>query len=160
MLVEPPEPQLEGRVRLADDIETKAEVDHRVALDQSPDGGGIDPMDAGQDLTALAGQRGSGSPEFVVAQDPAGDRLALDELDDHPGGTNSHVRTAAGTVPGGHDGRHRDRGRRGHRRPEQGDLGGHTGPPGPPGLLALEDQRPVGGEERPGLTRGPTREPA
>ena len=149
-------PELERGTHLAQGIEQGQGIAQRVGPGQAVDAVGVDGMDGGQGAPALCGERAAGGRPLAVAQDLAGDGLAVEPLDHQPGRADVVV-LAQGDDPG-----HRDAA--GAGRLEQVALGpalalGRAAAP-----LDLEDERPpaVGHLEleRAGHPRGAPREPA
>ena len=88
VLGEPAQRQLEDRVRRAEPVDEGAVLRHllerteEVERGEGVEGGGVD---AGELLAALFGEAGAGVRVLVVAQDAAGDGLALDAVHDEAG---------------------------------------------------------------------------
>ena len=147
---EPPQPQLEGGVGLPQGVQQLPELLDLVLLVQPVHGVGVDAVHRRHGRTGLAGQQRAGVGVGVVAQESAGDGLAVHPL--HDDERRPQLVTAA---VGGHHGGDRHAGR--GRGLQEAPLGRHastgadaTGP------LTLQDQLPspaVGGHrgEGPGL---------
>jgi len=88
---EPAKPQFESRVRLPQVVGQVPQLLEGVTTDQLGHGTGRDPVDGGQDLTALAGQTGPNTGQPLVTEDPSGNGLSLHELDDHKAGAEAGV---------------------------------------------------------------------
>ena len=123
VLLEPTQAELERGVRLAERVEDRA-----VLLDLLDAGPGsassgrrreVDRVDLGRDRTALRGEQPARVRVLVVAQDPAGDRLALDAVHHEP------VADVVGRLEQEPHRRHRNSGGRGGL--EQPVLGGPIG---------------------------------
>ena len=85
---EPPQAQLERGVWLAEHVEDAAELldlRRRILTGEAGEGGQRDRVDRRRDLGALLGHPGSCDRVFVVAQQLARDRLAVDTRHDEPG---------------------------------------------------------------------------
>lgn len=100
---EPPEPQLERRMGLTEPVELVGQLLERVTTDEAGNLGRRDTVDGGENPTALSRQDPPDVSQLLVPQDPARDRLAVDELGDEEGRPE-----LLGPVPGHHDARHRN----------------------------------------------------
>ena len=139
VVVEPPQADLEGRMRAPELVEELGELLHLVPIVQSGDVVDRDAMDGGQGLGALAGEPGPG-PVVLGPEKPSGNRLARESTRHHPRTTEPVV------VPGGEDLGHR--GACDVSGSDEVRLGAHPAAGADAArALALEDQRvldPVG----------------
>ncbi len=123
---EPADPELQCRTHFAQGVQEGERIVQWVAPGEAADDSRFDSVDGGQRLSALGGERGSGSRPLRVSQDPSGDRFSVETLDDQP--------ARAGARPAG-------------RRPPLGGRGRPRPGPQPAGRL-----RPRPGRVGPGTT--------